>query len=166
MILLIFEEGDGIPIFVLSMDIIIAPIVFFQIQKYRGKIRQKVVIGADEVTFDEKFPALPGHEDKPKAPVIEKNQGLLCAILTAVTAISIAVSFFAINLNPSEVEEGFTIFTDPAMKIVWILMLVLLVTYVVVFAGVVQLNKFKKPDSPAAEPVKAEGDKESETTLS
>ncbi|MDR2157541.1 MAG: amino acid permease [Clostridiales Family XIII bacterium] len=56
MALLIFEEGDGLPIFVMSMIIIIIPIVVFRIQKARGRIRTNIVIGADEVTFDEKFP--------------------------------------------------------------------------------------------------------------
>jgi AAT family amino acid transporter len=55
MIMLIFEEG-GLDIFILSMIIIIVPIVIFVIQKKRGKIRTSIVIGADEITFDQKFP--------------------------------------------------------------------------------------------------------------
>ena len=145
MVLLIFEQGDGLPIFVLSMDIIIAPIVFFQIQRYRGKIRNKIVIGADEITFDQKFPAKPGFEDKPKKPIVMKNQDLLCVLLTIVTLASIAISFLTINANPAEIEEGFNIFTDPTMKQVWTYVLVLVATYVVIFAGVVKLNGFKRP---------------------
>jgi AAT family amino acid transporter len=55
MIMLIFEEG-GLDIFILSMIIIIVPIVIFVIQKKRGKIRTNIVIGVDEITFDQKFP--------------------------------------------------------------------------------------------------------------
>jgi amino acid permease len=154
MVLLIFEVGDGLPIFVLSMDIIIAPIVLFQIQKYSGKIRKRIVIGADEMTFDMKFPAKPGFEDKPKKPAIEKNQSALCALLLVVTAFSIILSFYTINTNPSEIGEEYNIFTDPGMKNVWLSVIVLIVTYVVIFWGVVKLNKYKKPGSditPAVE---------------
>jgi hypothetical protein len=38
------------------MIIIIVPIVIFVVQKKRGKIRTNIVIGADEITFDQKFP--------------------------------------------------------------------------------------------------------------
>ncbi len=55
MILICFEEG-GMDIFILSMIIIIVPIVVYLIQKKRGKIRTNIVLGADEITFDEKFP--------------------------------------------------------------------------------------------------------------
>jgi AAT family amino acid transporter len=53
MVLLIFEDQM---VFGLSMFIIVVPIIIFVIQKKRGRIRQNLVIGADEVTFDEKFP--------------------------------------------------------------------------------------------------------------
>ena len=151
MILLIFEQGGGLAIFVLSMDIIIAPIVVYQVQKYRGKIRSNVVLGADEATFDEKFPAKPGFVDKPKKPIIEKNMDLHSIILIIVTAFSIGFSFFTINSNPSEIGEGYTIFTDPAMQIVWISVLVLIATYVVIFWGIAKLDKCRKPGSGAAE---------------
>ena len=155
MVLLIFEEGDGVPIFVLSLDIIIVPIVMFQLQKYRGKVRTKLTIGADESTFDMKFPALPGHEDKPKKPVIEKNQDLLCVILLIVTAFSVVMSFFAINANPPAFGDGYNAFTSPDMKQVWLYVFVLIATYVVIFAGVVHLNKFKRPGAVAASKEKA-----------
>ena len=147
MILLIFEPGDGLPIFLLSMDIIIAPIVVYQIQKYRGKIRNTLVIGSDESTFDEKFPAKPGFEDKPKKPIVEVNRTMFCTLLIIVTAISIVLSFVAINLNPSELEEGFNIFTDPAMKAVWLFSIICFATYVFIFWGVVKLDKCRKPGS-------------------
>jgi amino acid permease len=146
MVLLIFEEGDGIPIFVLSMDIIIVPIVIFEIQKYRGKIRRKLVIGSDEVTFDEKFPAKPGFEDKARVKPTVKPCGALCALLIAVTVISVVVSFVAINLNPAEIAEGYNIFTDPAMTMVWTMMLILVATYVVVFLGVRKLSRHRKAE--------------------
>ena len=145
MVLLIFEEGDGIPIFVLSMDIIIIPIVFYQIQKYRGLIRSKVIIGADEMTFDQKYPAKEGFEDKPKKPIVEKNMDLYCVLLAVVTVVSVVISFFAINRNPSEFEEGFNVFNDPDMKIVWIYMLILLVTYIVIFWALVKIDKCRRP---------------------
>jgi len=145
MILLIFEQGDGLPIFLLSMDIIIAPIVVYQIQKYRGKIRNKVVIGADEYTFDMKFPEKAGFKDKPKKPIVERESFVLCLLLVIVTAFSIALSFVAINLNPSEIGEEYTIFTDPAMKQVWLNTIICLVTYVVIFWGLVRLDKRRHP---------------------
>ena len=145
MVLLIFEIGDGLPIFLLSMDIIIAPIVVYQVQKYRGKIRNVVVLGDDEIMFEDKFPLKEGFKDKPKNEITEGNQNLLCLVLIAVTAFSIILSFIAINANPSELEEGYNIFTDPSMKAVWGYFFVLLATYVVVFMGVVRLNKFRKP---------------------
>jgi AAT family amino acid transporter len=57
MVLLVFEEG-GLPVFVISLIVIFAPIAIYAIQKKRGKIRTVVVLGADEVSFDEKFPPL------------------------------------------------------------------------------------------------------------
>jgi AAT family amino acid transporter len=145
MILLIFEVGDGLPIFVLSMDIIIAPIVVFQIQKYRGKIRNTIIIGPDEITFDEKFPPKPGHEDKPKKPVVEKNQTALIFLLIVVTVFSIGLSFFTINANAPDIQEGYNIFTDPSMRTVWYSVFVLIATYAFIFWGVVRLSRFKKP---------------------
>ena len=150
MILLIFEEGDGLPIFLLSMDIIIAPIVVYQIQKYRGKIRNVVIIGADEYTFDEKFPAKPGFEDKPQKPIVEVNRTLLCVLLVIVTAVSIVISFVAINLNPAEFDEGFNVFNDSDMKTVWLLSFVCFATYVFIFWGIVKLDKCRKPGSGKA----------------
>lgn len=55
MILIVFEDG-GMDIFVIAMIIIIGPILIYRIQKSRGKIRSNVVIGADEITYGEKFP--------------------------------------------------------------------------------------------------------------
>jgi len=150
MILLIFSPGEGLPIFLLSMDIIIAPIVVYQIQKYRGKIRSNFVIGADEYTFDMKFPPKPGFQDKPKKPIVEKNQYLLCLLLIIVTAFSIVLSFFAININPPGVEEGYNIFNDPAMKQVWIYAVICILTYVFIFYGLFKLDKCRKPGTMAA----------------
>jgi len=41
---------------VISLIAIFAPIIIYVIQKKRGKIRTIVTLGADEVTFDEKYP--------------------------------------------------------------------------------------------------------------
>jgi len=57
MIMLLFEDG-GIPVFIISLIAIFLPIIIFVIQKKRGKIRTEVKLGADEVRFDEKYPAL------------------------------------------------------------------------------------------------------------
>lgn len=57
MILLVFEDG-GMPVFVISVIVIFVPILIYAIQKKRGKIRTVVTLGADEVSFDEKFPPL------------------------------------------------------------------------------------------------------------
>jgi AAT family amino acid transporter len=57
MVLLVFEEG-GLPVFVISLIVIFVPIIIYVIQKKRGKIRTVVTLGADEVSFDEKFPAV------------------------------------------------------------------------------------------------------------
>ena len=145
MVLLIFEVGDGLPIFVLSMDIIIAPIVVFQIQKYRGKIRNVVVIGKDEITFDEKFPPKPGFKDKPKPKAIERDQSLFIFSLLAATVIAIILSFYTINANAPDITEGYNIFDDPAMRPVWTSVIAQLLIYVYLFWGVVRLNKFRKP---------------------
>lgn len=57
MIMLMFEDG-GMPVFVISLIAIFVPIIIFVIQKKRGKIRTDIKLGADEVRFDEKYPAL------------------------------------------------------------------------------------------------------------
>jgi AAT family amino acid transporter len=147
MVLLVFEVGDGIPIFLLSMDIIIAPIVVFAIQKYRGKIRQTIVIGADEMTFDMKFPAKPGSVgEKKDAERAARKQEVgggspWIILLVAVCAVSIILSFVTIINNPAEIAEGYNIFSDPAMTKVWALMVVEIVTYAVIFFGTMKLGK-------------------------
>jgi amino acid permease len=147
MVLLVFEVGDGIPIFLLSMDIIIAPVVVFAIQKYRGRIRKSIVIGADEVTFDMKFPAKPGSAgEKKDAEKAARNVrvgggALWITLLTIVCVISIALSFVTIIANPSEIAEGKNIFTDPAMSKVWLLILVEIATYAFLFFGVRKLGE-------------------------
>jgi hypothetical protein len=147
MVLLVFEVGDGIPIFLLSMDIIIAPVVIFAIQKYRGRIRQSIVIGADEVTFDMKFPALPGSvgekKDAEKAArkIISGGGTPWILLLSIVCVISIVLSFVTIITNPAEIAEGYNIFTDPAMGKVWLLILIEIVTYAVLFFGVRKLGE-------------------------
>lgn len=55
MILLIFEPG-GIPVFVISLIVIIVPILIYLFQRSRGRIRTVTTLGADEVLFDQKFP--------------------------------------------------------------------------------------------------------------
>ncbi len=55
MILLVFEDG-GMPVVVISLIAIFLPIIIYGTQKKRGKIRTVVTLGADEVTFDEKYP--------------------------------------------------------------------------------------------------------------
>jgi AAT family amino acid transporter len=147
MVLLIFEVGDGIPIFLLSMDIIIAPIAIFAIQKYRGKIRNQITIGADEVTFDEKFPVKPGSEaeaiEAAKAAKVLKFGGgsPWIVVLLAVTVVSIILSFYTIIINPAEIAEDYNIFTDPAMTKVWIFMLIEILTYAIVFFGVKKIGE-------------------------
>jgi hypothetical protein len=139
--------GDGIPIFLLSMDIIIAPIVVFAIQKYRGKIRNTIVIGADEVTFDMKFPPKPGSLGEKKAaerlafkPAVGGGSPWI-VILTAVCVLSIILSFVTIINNPSEIMEGYNIFTDPAMAKIWALIGIEIATYVIIFLGAGKLGK-------------------------
>jgi len=55
MILLLFEDG-GMPVFVISVIVTFLPIIIYVIQKKRGKIRTNIKYGADEITFDEKYP--------------------------------------------------------------------------------------------------------------
>jgi AAT family amino acid transporter len=147
MVLLIFEVGDGIPIFLLSMDIIIAPIVVFAIQKYRRKIRQTLVLGADEITFNQKFPPKAGSEgeriEAEKAAFKPEVGGGTpwIILLTVVCIASIILSFFTIMANPAEIAEGHNIFTDPAMTKVWLFMLVEIGTYAVIFFGTAKLGK-------------------------
>ncbi|MEI8216154.1 MAG: hypothetical protein WCF96_03550, partial [Eubacteriales bacterium] len=57
MILLAFE-ADGLPVLIISLIVIFFPIAAYLVQKSRGKIRTIVTLGADEVTFDEKYPML------------------------------------------------------------------------------------------------------------
>jgi AAT family amino acid transporter len=57
MVLLAFEEG-GMPVLVISLIVIFLPIILYVIQKQRGKIRTIATLGADEVSFDEKYPNL------------------------------------------------------------------------------------------------------------
>ena len=145
MVMLIFEPGDGLPIFLLSMDIIILPIVVFAIQKFRGKIRQTVVLGSDEITFDEKFPDTKGLDKKPREATVNDSKGFLISVIISVVCLfSIAFSLLVINWNPAEIAEGYNIFTDPAMGRVWLMMLVMLATYVVIFFGVKELGHLKK----------------------
>lgn len=155
MILLIFEAGDGLPIFALSMDIIIIPIVIYQVQKYRGKIRETIVIGDDEVTMDEKFPPKPDSiefKNPPKkiVPVV-KNSMPVIILLVVTTLVSVVTSIFAIQMTPAELNEAlvdkdgfFAIFTDPKMTIPWVCVVILLITYAVIFAGILNLKKYKK----------------------
>jgi AAT family amino acid transporter len=55
MVMLLVEDG-GLPIFVISAIVTIAPIIIYRVQKARGKIRTEIKRGADEITFDQKFP--------------------------------------------------------------------------------------------------------------
>lgn len=55
MALLALQAG-GMPVLVISLIAIFVPIIVYVIQKKRGKIRITVALGADEVTFDEKYP--------------------------------------------------------------------------------------------------------------
>jgi AAT family amino acid transporter len=55
MALLALQAG-GMPVLVISLIAIFVPIIIYVIQKQRGKIRVTVALGADEVTFDEKYP--------------------------------------------------------------------------------------------------------------
>jgi AAT family amino acid transporter len=160
MVLLIFEEGDGIPIFVLSMDIIIAPIAVYAIQKYRGKIRNVITLGADEVTFDEKFPDKTGNDVKVEKEKKVGNGAGLSALLILVTIGSIILSFVTISFNPAGFEEGKNVFTSDGMGTVWLLMLCLVVTYVLVYFCVARLARLKAPGTDEKAPAGAVGDKE------
>ena len=55
MILCVFED---VAVFVISLIAIFLPIILYVIMKKLGKTRTNVVLGADEVLFDEKFPPL------------------------------------------------------------------------------------------------------------
>ena len=68
MIMLVFEDQL---VFWACVIIIAASIGIYALQKKRGKIRQVVTLGEDEVLFDEKFPPLPGSEAEKKLQ--EKN---------------------------------------------------------------------------------------------
>jgi len=152
MILLVFEEGDGIPIFLLSMDIIIIPIVIYQVQKWRGRIRQVTILGADEVTFDMKFPIQPGtiaekkkqERDKKEAEGDHPTGGsVLAVLLIALTATATILSLVTIQLNPLDLERG-NIFTADGMGTVWALTVICMVIYIITFWGVFRLNKIRK----------------------
>jgi hypothetical protein len=45
-----------LPVFVISVIATFVPIVIYVIQKKRGKIRTNITYGADEITFEEKYP--------------------------------------------------------------------------------------------------------------
>jgi len=53
MALLVFQD---LLVFIVALISIFIPIAIYVIQKRRGKIRTVAMLGADEVTFDEKFP--------------------------------------------------------------------------------------------------------------
>ncbi|MDR2487346.1 MAG: amino acid permease [Clostridiales Family XIII bacterium] len=150
MALLVFEEGDGLPIFLLSMDIILLPVVGFQVQKWRGKIRTTVTIGADEVTFDEKFPIKPGTVAETKRQEREARDanlavggGVWAVVLIVVAVLSVVLSLVTINAYPSEFVDG-NVFTAQGMGRVWMLTLGCILTYVVLFVGVRALGRLRK----------------------
>lgn len=145
MILLVFEAGDGIPIFALSMDIVLVPVVAFAIQKYRGKIRNTVVLGPDEIMFDEKYPPKPGFGEPPAKPKEERSMNGLVAAILIVSVVSVVLSFFTISINPTELADGYNILTDPAMKLVWICVIVMILTYVFLVLAVRKLGRYVKP---------------------
>ena len=151
MVLLIFEEGDGVPIFMLSMDIIIVPIVIYQIQKWRGKIRNIQVLGKDEVTFDMKFPIQPGteaerkaaeHKTKLETGVTPKGGMLMTLILAVATIVSLVLSFMAIVANPAEFVNG-NVFTADGMSRVWWLTVECVALWVIIVACLFRLDKIK-----------------------
>jgi len=139
MVLLIFEEGDGIPIFVLSMDIIIIPISVYAIQKYRGKIRNVVILGADEIMFDDKFPDT-NNNDVRIEKEIRAGGGMIALCLGVMTVVSVILSFVTMNYYVTEVADGYSIITDPAMATDWVLMFVMIVTYVIIYFCVRSLD--------------------------
>lgn len=153
MVLLVFEAGDGIPIFVLSMTIIIVPIVIYQVQKYRGKIRNVLQIGEDETTMDEKYPPKPDSYEA-KHPKVEQpktgNPIVLVAFLIIITVVSVVLSIVTLQITPTELNEAyidkdgfFAIFTDPQMTVPWVLLIADVVTYALIFIGVFNLHKYK-----------------------
>jgi AAT family amino acid transporter len=156
MVLLIFEVGDGIPIFLLSMDIIVVPIAVFAIQKYRGKIRTTITIGADESTFDESYPVKAGSlaDTHPKTHAVADGGGTPHVVaLLVTTAISLVLSIVAINWTPAELAEDTTIFNDPAMGRVWLALLVEVVCYaVVVYSSLALSHRRIGPAQVPAEP--------------
>ena len=52
---LLFEEGS-MPVFVIAVLCVFVPTVIYSVQKKRGKIRTVIQRGADEITFEQKFP--------------------------------------------------------------------------------------------------------------
>lgn len=57
MVLLVFEDG-GMPVFIISIICVFSPMIIYLVQKKRGKIRTNIKYGADEITFDEKYPVI------------------------------------------------------------------------------------------------------------
>jgi AAT family amino acid transporter len=55
MVLLVFEDG-GMPVVVISVLCTVVPMIIYVFQKKRGKIRTDIRYGADEITFEEKYP--------------------------------------------------------------------------------------------------------------
>lgn len=62
MILLAFDDG-GLPVVIISMIAIFVPVVIYAAHKKMGMVRKKIILGADEVLFDEKFPPLNKEEN-------------------------------------------------------------------------------------------------------
>jgi AAT family amino acid transporter len=149
MLLLVFEEGDGISIFLLSMDIIVVPIVVFQIQKTRGKIRPNIIIGEDEVLFDDKFPIKPGSkaEELKKLqdakPVVVKPTGGLSAASIITTIVSVVLSLYTISIYPSEFADG-NVFTADGMPKVWIFTIICIALYGITFLLVKKIGEYSK----------------------
>jgi AAT family amino acid transporter len=57
-LVLLMADPSQIPILIISLLAIFIPVIIYTIQKKRGKIRTNIKLGADEVKFDEKYPAL------------------------------------------------------------------------------------------------------------
>jgi AAT family amino acid transporter len=153
MILLIFEAGDGITVFALSMDIVMVPIAIFAIQKWRGKIRAHVVIGADEMMFDDKFPYKSGKTAKVRAYRYKHSAGTPIVWMTIIfTAILVVISGILLNIYPSG-EWDLDIFGDPRMGDVWIYTIVYVILCAIITYLAWKLGKVEPADavSEAAE---------------
>lgn len=134
MVLLIFERGDGIPIFVLSMDIIIIPVSIYSIQKYRGKVRNVVILGADEIMFDDKFPDKDNKDTKAETELkIGGGGGGLAILLALTTIVSVVLSIVTMAYYPADLAEEASIFTEPSMVKDWMFMIGLFATYVIFY---------------------------------